>query len=126
MEKTTGWRAEDIIGLVPDELLDGLADETGVDYSVKKLQGKHIFKLFLFGFLNGRKMSLRILEVISQSARFKNLFDTEAKSVKHYGIGMRLNKISYKYFERIFVNLIASPKLESIIFGDKKIITSKI
>jgi len=126
MEKTTGWRAEDIIGLVPDELLDGLADETGVDYSVKKLQGKHIFKLFLFGFLNGRKMSLRILETISKSTRFKNLFDASVKSVKHSGIGMRLNKISYQYFEKIFQYLIASPKLEAVMFDRKKIITSKI
>lgn len=126
MDNHNTWRAEDIIGLVPDALLDTLADETGVDYAVKKLQGKHIFKLFLFAFLNGRSISLRILEVVSQSSRFKSLFDTEAKPVKHSGIGMRLNKISHTYFERIFTHLIASPKLESVIFGRKKIVTSKI
>jgi len=120
------WKAEDIIGLVPDELLDDLADETGVDYSVKKLHGKHIFKLFLFGFLNGRAMSLRILETISKSARFKNLFGSQAKPVKHSGIGMRLNKISHQYFEKIFQYLIASPKLETVLFDRKKIMASKI
>lgn len=126
MNNTTSWNAAAIIGLVPNELLDRLADETGVDYCVKKLQGKHIFKLFLFAFLNGKTISLRILEVVSQSTRFKNLFDAEIKPVKHSGIGMRLHKIDYQYFERIFQYLIASPQLESVLFGNKKILTRKI
>src|SRR3990167_5712601 len=63
---------------------------------------------------------------ISKSTRFKNLFDASVKSVKHSGIGMRLNKISYQYFEKIFQYLIASPKLEAVMFDRKKIITSKI
>ena len=75
MRQNSVWNAPAIIGLVPDELLDSLADETGVDYSVKKLNGKHIFKLFLFAFLNGKAISLRILEVVSKSERFKNLFN---------------------------------------------------
>lgn len=111
---------------MPDELLDNLADETDVDYSVKKLQGKHIFKLFLFAFLNGKAISLRILEVISKSERFRNLFDSETKSVRHSAIGMRLQKISFRYFEKIFEHLIASPELESVIFGRKKITVRKI
>jgi len=126
MRQNSVWNAPAIIGLVPDELLDSLADETGVDYSVKKLNGKHIFKLFLFAFLNGKAISLRILEVVSKSERFKNLFNVEAKSVRHSAIGMRLHKISFRYFEKIFEHLIASPKLESVIFGKKKITASKI
>ena len=53
MQKPKSWKAEEVIGLVPNELLDNLASETGVDYSIKKLHGKSIFKLFLFAFLTG-------------------------------------------------------------------------
>ena len=77
------WKAEEIISLVPDELLDNLAVETRVDYSVKKLHGKPIFKLFLFAFLNGGGISLRVLEAIFKSERFKNLFNIPTKPVKH-------------------------------------------
>lgn len=126
MQQNKIWNAEAVISLVPDELLDSLADETGVDYSVKKLQGKHIFKLFLFAFLNGKAISLRIMEVISKSERFKNLFDSETKPVRHSAIGMRLQKISFHYFEKIFEHLIGSPQLESVIFGRKKITARKI
>ena len=73
MQKQKIWKAENIIGLVPDELLDNLSLATGVDYSVQKLYGKAVFKLFLFAFLNGGGISLRILAAISQSERFKNL-----------------------------------------------------
>lgn len=126
MQQHKLWNAAAIINLVPDKLLDTLADETGVDYSVKKLHGKHIFKLFLFAFLNGKSISLRILETISKSERFRNLFNAAAKPVKHSTIGMRLQKVSFRYFEKIFVHLIASPELESIMFGNKKIVTRKI
>lgn len=126
MQKQKLWKAEDIIGLVPDELLDNLSVETGVDYSVQKLYGKAVFKLFLFAFLNGGGVSLRILEAISKSERFKNLFNVPTKPVKHSAIGMRLKNIDSSYFEKIFEHLIRSPKLESILFDRKKISVSKI
>jgi hypothetical protein len=39
---------------------------------------------------------------------------------------MRLAKINYQYFENIFIHLIRSPKLDAILFADKKILASKI
>lgn len=126
MEKQKIWKAEDVIDLVPDTLLDTIASETGVDYSVKKLHGKHIFKLFLFAFLNGKSISLRILEAIFMSEKFKNLFNVQAKPVKHSAIGMRLATIDYHYFEKIFEHLIRSPQLENVLFDRRKISVSKI
>jgi hypothetical protein len=120
------WKAEDVIGLVPDELFDRLADETGVDYSVKKLHGKSIFKLFLFAFLTGGGMSLRILEAVFQSERFKTLFNLPIKAVTHSALGMRLASIDSRYFEKIFEHLVSSPKLESVLFDRTKIPTRKI
>ena len=126
MQKSKFWKVEDIIGLVPDELLDNLAIETKADYSVKKLHGKAIFKLFLFAFLTGGGVSLRILEAIFKSERFKNLFNIHARAVKHSALGMRLKNIDCKYFEKIFEHLVHSPKLDSVLFGRKKISVSKI
>lgn len=126
MQKSKFWKAEEIIGLVPDELLDSLATETGVDYSVKKLHGKNIFKLFLFAALNGGSISLRILEAIFKSERFQNLLNIPVKSVKHAAFSLRLKNIKASYFERMFTHLINSPKLDAVLFDRKKISTSKI
>lgn len=126
MPKQKIWKAEDIIGLAPDEILDNLSLATGVDYSVQKLYGKAVFKLFLFAFLNGGGISLRMLAAISKSERFKNLFNLPAKPVKHSAIGIRLKNIDSSYFEKIFEHLIHSPKLESVLFNRQKISVSKI
>lgn len=126
MQKPKVWKAEDIISLAPDELLDNLSLETGVDYSVQKLHGKVIFKLFLFAFLSGSKISLRLLETIFKSDRFRNLFQIKPTSIKHSAFSMRLNKISFTYFEKIFTHLIQSPKLDAVLFDRKKVAVSKI
>lgn len=126
MLKTKSITSEAIIGLVPDELLDQLTIETKVDYSVQKLHGKTVFKLFLYAFLNSKTISLRILEAIYKSEKFKNLFNIPHGAIKHSGIGMRLAKINYQYFENIFIHLIRSPKLDAILFAGKKILASKI
>lgn len=126
MSKQKIWRAEDIIGLVPDELLDNLTFETDVDYSVKKLHGKVVFKLFLFAFLNGGGISLRILEAIFKSERFRNFFKAPIRAIKHSALSMRLRKIDNRYFEKIFKHLIRSPQLKAVLFNRKKIVVSKI
>lgn len=126
MPKTKSVKAEEIIGLIPDELLDRLTIETKVDYSVQKLHGKTVFRLFLYAFLNSKTISLRILEAIYKSEKFKNLFNIPDGLIKHSGIGMRLAKINYQYFENIFIHLIHSPKLDAILFAGKKVLVSKI
>lgn len=119
-------KADEVIDLVPDNILDNLADETGVDYSVKKLKGKIIFKLFLFAFLNGGSISLRILEAVFKSERFKDLFDIQPQPIRHSALGMRLHKINYQYFEKIFQHLITAPELGAVLFDRQKIAVSKI
>ncbi len=118
--------AEQIIGLVPDSLLDDLSSEIGVDYSVKKLKGKIIFKLFLYSIFNCKSISLRILEAIYNSDKFKNLFQLGKTKIKHSGIADRLTNINYQYFEKIFHYLINSKRVDEIIFADKKINVRKI
>lgn len=118
--------AEEVIDLVPNELLDRLTTETGVDYSVKKLHGKVIFKLFLYALLNSKTISLRILEAIYNSEKFKNLFNISNDIIKHSGIGFRLSTINYHYFKNIFNHLVNSHQVDEIIFADKRINIRKI
>lgn len=53
---------QELISLVPEQLLDQLAQETEVDHSVSKLTGKNMFSLLLYGLTSGKAVSLRILE----------------------------------------------------------------
>jgi len=122
----TAIRAENVVDFIPDQLLDNFAKETDVDYSVKKLRGKEDFKLFLYGMLSGRKLSLRILATIFRSEKFKQLFNLPSKEVKHSTIGTRLSKINFQYFERIFEYLVTAEKARAVSLGDKKIDVSKI
>lgn len=119
-------RVEDIIGLVPDTLLDRLSSIHKVDYSVKKLHGKIIFKLLLYAFLTSRTISLRIVAAIYNSYKFKNLFNLPKKTIKHSGLGFRFGTIDYRYFENIFSYLVHSRAVDAILFADKKISISKI
>jgi hypothetical protein len=123
----SAMNAEAVIGLVPDELLDSLALETGVDLFVKKLQGKIIFKLFLYAILSGKNVSLRILEAIFNSEKFYHLFNFKnSKHIRHSGIGMRLANIDYHYFEKIFNYLLGSQPVDEMFFSHKKINARKI
>ena len=126
MKKQNYHSAEQIIRLVPDELLDRLSATSNVDHFVKKLQGKTVFKLFLYGILSGHEISLRILETIFNSDKFKSLFNLPDGKIRHSGIAIRLSRISSDYFKNIFNHLVASPDLNEIIFAGKKILTSKI
>lgn len=113
-------RVEDIIGLVPDDLLDQLSFTHKVDYSVKKLKGKIVFKLFLYAFLTSRTISLRILAAIYNSDKFKNLFNIPKRMIQHSSIGFRLSTIDYHYFENIFSYLLHSRHLDAILFAGIK------
>lgn len=118
--------AKEVISLIPDLLLDNIALETKVNYSVKKLQGQNIFRLFLYGVINCKTISLRILETIFNSSKFQLLFELKKQKIKHSGIGMRLTNIDYRYFEKIFKYLIDSKPIDEIIFSNKKINARKI
>lgn len=119
-------KAEEVIGLIPDSILDSLAVETKVDCFVKKLSGKLIFKLFLYTVVDCKRLSLRIMETVFHSFQFRQLFQVEEKDIKHSGIGMRIAKIKYEYFQKIFEYLIASVMVTEILFANKKINLRKI
>ena len=94
--------AEEIISLLPDEELDFLSAETNVDYQVKKLHGKIIFKLILFSMLKSSRLSLRIMESFLSSAQFKKFSKIHPINAKYNSIRDRISTINYSFFEKIF------------------------
>ena len=70
--KEDGIGVEELLKLIPEELLLDLAVETKVDYQVKKLYGRNVFNLLLYGLIRGERVGLRSLEDFYNSRKFKS------------------------------------------------------
>jgi hypothetical protein len=97
-----GLKVESILKLIPNEVLDQLAQETQVDRNVKKLSGKSLFQLFLFSLMNSDRMSLRVMEHHYQAEQFKTLTGRNNGATKHSSLSDRLRTVNPEYFEKIF------------------------
>lgn len=94
---------QSLLELFPDKLLDKLSDSTDVDHAVKKLFGKNMFYLLLYGFLESTKVSLRGLEDIYNSQKFKFLFNIDQDNkLKYNSLSDRLATMNPEYFKRIY------------------------
>src|ERR1700722_2287671 len=95
--------SKDIINLIPDDLFDFLAAETQVDYKVSKLKGKIMFQLILYTLLCTKKSSLRVMESIFCSYKFKSFYKIgQEKKTKYNSIRDRIDSVKVEYFERLF------------------------
>lgn len=95
--------AFELFELLPDEELDVLCHSTGVDYQVKKLHGKTVLQLLLYGLLSGKELSWRILEVLAQSKRFQRLADLPVRfETDHSSLAERVSYIKVEYFKTVF------------------------
>jgi hypothetical protein len=103
--KDTGKKVtvKQLLGLIPDEELSRLAGQTGVDYWAKVLYGKSMFYLLLFGLAECEKASLRSLEDIFNSRRFKFLFNLDPdQTVRYSSISDRLATMELSFFEEAY------------------------
>jgi hypothetical protein len=92
-------RAVDIITLIPENLFDFLAVETKVDHKVPKLKGKIMFQLILYTLLSTKKGSLRVMEAVFSSYKFKSLYKIGGeKQTRHNSIRDRIDTIKIEYF----------------------------
>ncbi len=93
----------ELLEFVPDSLLEKIEKKTKVNYQVKKLNGKIMFKLLLMSLLDSRNISLRVMEEIYSSPQFTK-FSSKRKDnkTKHTTISDRLANIDYSFFEKIF------------------------
>lgn len=99
----TSITVKQLINCVPTETLEELAEITKVDHQVKKLSGEVMFKLLLMSVLSSEKVSLRIMEDLYQSKRFRMLVKLDAdNTTKHTSLSDRLINIKAEFFEKLF------------------------
>jgi len=95
--------ASELFNLLPDGELDALSQSTGVDYQAKKLYGKTVLQLLLYGLLSGKELSWRILEVLTESKRFQRLADLSVRfETDHSSLAERVSHIKVDYFRAVF------------------------
>lgn len=92
-----------LLSLIPDEALSRLAADTGVDYQAKILFGRSVFYLLLYGLAESERTSLRSLEDIFNSRRFKLLFNIDGQHTTRYNsISDRLSTMNLEFFEQAY------------------------
>lgn len=95
--------AKQLLSLIPDDSFTLLAKNTNVDYQVKKLFGRNLFYLLLYGLMESNRVSLRSLEEVYKSNKFKFFFNLNKKlDVKFNTISVRLSNINIEFFENIY------------------------
>lgn len=98
-------KVEEIISYISDEELDFLALATSVDVQVKKLHGSKVFKIILYSMLNSTRISLRVMESIISSSRFKFISGIDDLDTKYNSLRDRLCTINCTFFERLFESI---------------------
>jgi hypothetical protein len=92
-----------LLSLIPDQALSGLAVKTGVDYQAKVLFGRSMFYLLLYGLAESDRTSLRSLEDIFNSRRFKLLFGLDpVQTTRYNSISDRLATMEVDFFEQSY------------------------
>src|ERR1700761_217182 len=92
-----------LLSLIPDGELAKLAVATGVDYQAKILFGRSMFYLLLYGLAESDRTSLRSLEDVFNSRRFKLLFNLDVQQTTRYNsISDRLATMNLEFFEQSY------------------------
>src|SRR5258706_7556600 len=103
MKKLTGVSIKHLINCIPTDELEKLAEVTQVNHQVKKLTGEIMFKLLLMSVLSSEKVSLRVMEDLYRSKRFRLLAGLDVENTtKHTSLSDRLININADFFEQIF------------------------
>lgn len=126
MRKVKSLSAVEVLGFLPDSLLDRCALDSKVDVQVKKLKGKTILQLFLYAALNMKTISQRILSHIYASDEFGLLFETAGKKINFSSVSLRLGNIKIEFFANIFDYLVNSKQVSSVCFADTKVGIEKL
>jgi hypothetical protein len=114
----------ELLRLIPNNLLQQIGEDVGVDKVNQELTGERIFKVLLFSLAETTRISLRTIEKIYSSVIFQEFCRTKKGiSTRHSSLADRLSKIKVCYFSSIFNHLvnmyhneIASEKLAARIY----------
>jgi hypothetical protein len=115
---------KELLSIISDESLCSLAKDTNVDYCSKVLYGRSVFYMLLLGLLESDRPSLRTMEDIFNSRRFKFLFNIhQSVSVKYNSISERLSVIDVDFFEKLFEHYYSQL---SSLYSSQEILQNKI
>ena len=116
--------ASALLDKIPDKLFEDLGKAHSVDYQVKKLYGKRIFQLLVFGLLSQKELSFRILENLFEKPTFRKFAEIpEGMSTDHSSLAERLTFINSDYFLSLFEKV---SEIMSVFFPAEKIASFKI
>lgn len=118
---------EELLGLIPEQLLEKIGQETKVDHSVSKLTGKNMFSLLLYGLISEKEVSLKILKDVFESPLFQGLNGTARLKINKSSLSYRLKKMKSDYFRKIFEQLAQDKRVDNYLgTEDKKYAIEKI
>jgi hypothetical protein len=94
---------KELLNVIPDDKIYSLAANTQVDYCTKVLYGRSVFYMILYSLLESDRTSLRTMEDIFNSTKFKFLFNLDQNTtVRHSSISERLSVMDVSFFEQLF------------------------
>jgi hypothetical protein len=94
--------AADLLRSLPEEVLEQIGSQTGVDRHVSRLRGALMLQLLVIGMIEGNDLSTRMLAQLYNSPLFKFLSAKGDHRTAHSSIADRLSTISPQYFQQIF------------------------
>jgi len=98
-----GINARDLLKFIPEDKFASIIDDTSVDYQVKKLYGRSMFYLLLYGLLESTNASLRGFEQLFNSPKFKLTFKIDWETnIKYNSLSDRLATINADFFKQIY------------------------
>jgi hypothetical protein len=95
-------KVQELLELIPSDLIEILEAETTVNHQVKKLHADVVFKLLLFSMIEYNKVSLRVMESFVSSAKFKHLSGTDNLITKYNSIRDRICTMDVDFFDKLF------------------------
>lgn len=111
----------DLLLMVPENVLEKIGNDIGVDKPNQQLTGALIYKLLLYTLAKTNRLSLRIMEFIYESTIFQKMVNVVKPKTRHSSLADRLNKINADYFSEIF-SYLADKYKSQFVQKDAKII----
>lgn len=119
LRTTNRVSVNELLALVPQELIADLAESLAVDKWVKKLKAGYLFKLILFSLLSSERLSLRIMDDNFDDPLFQALAPAlQADEITWAGIRDRLMHVNSEFFRRLYE---AVYQQAQELYGEKKL-----
>lgn len=118
--KLKGLSAGQLLEMIPESLYQELTDELAVDKWVPKMKAVFLFKLLVFGILQTKDLSLRVLEELSRSPILLGLGPNLFAPVSYGTIRARLINVKVEFFQRLYEAVYEQLAKHSMAIGPKK------